>query len=100
MPPRNKTRLVELAKWALPILLSAFVAYSTAQFRAGAQEASTTLKIDSLEQKFNALDRSVVPRAEHEAHWKAVEDLLHEQQQDLREVRATQKEILLRLSQK
>jgi hypothetical protein len=94
---KREQALVGLLKWAAPLICSAIVAYSTAQFRAGAQESATQLKISSLEQRFTALDSNVVPRKEDETHWQAIEELLKSQQTDLRELRSTQKEILLRL---
>lgn len=95
----NKTaRALQLVQWLAPLLASALVAYGTAQFRAGAQESSTGLKIQNLEGRFSQLSDSMVPRKEHEAHWQEIKDLLNSQQTDLRELRTTQKEILLRLT--
>jgi hypothetical protein len=95
---QDSGRWLQVAQWMIPLLLSALVSYGTAQFRSGSAEAATTLKITNLETRYSALDQNVVPRKETEAHWVALEDFQRSILTDLRELRASQEKILLRLT--
>lgn len=107
MSPRNKQRsserrvstqrLMQLAQWGIPLIASMLVSYGTAQYRAGSAEAATTLKITTISSRLDELAGDVVPRKETELQWKALAESQATIQADVREVRATQKEILLRL---
>jgi hypothetical protein len=90
--------VASLLKLVATLAASAFIAYGAAQYRAGESETRTDLRIGAVEQKAQALAVNVVPRVEHEAHWKAMEDAQRELKSDLREVRETNKQILLKLS--
>lgn len=89
---------LSLFKLVATLAASAFIAYGAAQYRAGEAEARTDARITAAERKVQTLDENIVPRIEHEQHWKAMEDAQKELKTDLREVRETQKQILLKLS--
>jgi hypothetical protein len=78
--------------------LSGVVAFSTSVYHAGSAEAVRDSRITAVEQKVTTLDENVVPRREHEAHWKAIEESQKSIQTDVREMRETEKQILLKLT--
>jgi hypothetical protein len=80
------------------LIFAGVMAYGVAQYRAGESEAQTDARIVAVEQKVTTIDSQIVPRREHEAHWKAIEEAQRVTQTDVREIRDTERQILLKLT--
>lgn len=96
MPPtsRSLARPSQLSKinWLEIIkMLGAFViAVATAYGTIKLDQSTMRSDIDHLKEGQKGLAGEIVPRAEHEAHWKALDDKLNSIQQDVREIRSAQ----------
>jgi hypothetical protein len=86
-----------VASFAAKLVVAGLIAYGTAQYRAGAAEATTSARIGAVEEKVETLNTNIVPRREHEAHWQAIESSQARTERDVREMRETEKQILLQL---
>jgi hypothetical protein len=83
-----------VVKFAVSLLCGAVVAYGAAQY----QQATRDARITHNENRIDSIEREIVPRKEHEAHWEAMERSEGAIQTQLRDVQRTQTEILLRLT--
>lgn len=98
VPPAAARQLYRLLRGAGVLSLSGFVAFAASTYRAGQSEAHRDARVTAVEQKITTIELQIVPRSEHEAHWRAMEDSQKDLKSDLREVRETQRQILLKLT--